>query len=175
MKRYYKMKKEKSLLILPAALLIPVAAYSDVKIGIFDLQRALFETEAWEMVQSEIEAEIDSDRTTSEILLEELQGLQSQLERDAATLSTNEVQKIHEEGRVKQLRLQQISTRILDIVQTRQQSFLERYRQSLSEAIDEVYTEGEYDIILNSDSVVMFGFSFDITGSVTAKLNESIL
>lgn len=168
------MKKVKHLVITILLLITPVAAYSDIKIGIFDLERALFETEAWKLIQSEIQAEIESDRTASETLVDELQGLQSQLERDGPTLSTNEIQRLQEEGRVKQLRLQQIGARIQGIVQTRQQTFLEMYRQSLSEAIDEVFTEGEYDIILNSDSAIMYGFNFDITGSVTAKLNESI-
>ena len=45
-------------------------------------------------------------------------------------------------------------------------------RQNLGTAIETVVREGGYNLVLNADSVAFFDNAYDITGKVTAELNE---
>ena len=50
--------------------------------------------------------------------------------------------------------------------------FLESYRSLLGEALNEIYTEGDCDLIPRSDNIAASGFTYNVTFDVTAKLNE---
>ena len=89
-------------------------------------------------------------------------------------MTETEIQRLTEEGQFKQLRIQQIGERVQTSLRETQNNFLERYRQLIGDAINEIYEQGAYDVILRSESVVVSGFSFDVTPNVTAKLNELI-
>ena len=65
-----------------------------------------------------------------------------------------------------------ISERVQAALQERNQAFIDSMRENLSTAIQSVVEEGGYTIVLNADSVAFFDNAFDITGKVTAKLNE---
>ena len=60
------------------------------------------------------------------------------------------------------------------MLQSSQNQFLERYRSLLSEALSEIYTEGDCELILQSVSIAASGFTYNITFEVMAKLNELI-
>ena len=70
--------------------------------------------------------------------------------------------------------LQQIGGRVKSTLQSSQNQFLESYRSLLGEALNEIYTEGDCDLILRSDNIAASGFSCNVTFEVTAKLNELI-
>jgi outer membrane protein len=72
----------------------------------------------------------------------------------------------------KQAQMQVIAERLQNAWQQRQQAFVERMRQSLGQAIEAVVEEGDYDIVLNAESVAYFDNAYNITTLVTAKLNE---
>ena len=60
------------------------------------------------------------------------------------------------------------------MLQSSQNQFLERYRSLLSEALREIYTEGDRELILRSVSIAASGFTYNVTSEGTAKLNELI-
>lgn len=62
--------------------------------------------------------------------------------------------------------------RVQGALQERNQSFIDSMRQNLGAAIQAVVQEGGYTLVLNADSVAFFDNVYDITGKVTAKLNE---
>ncbi|MDP6537429.1 MAG: OmpH family outer membrane protein [Gammaproteobacteria bacterium] len=149
-------------------------AIAQASIGVFDLNRALFETDAWKAELETLEGQFAEEQATVVQLRAELEELFATIEVNAPTFTETQIQRLQEEGQFKQLRIQQIGERVQSSLRDTQNNFLERYRQLLGDAINEVYEEGDYDFILRSESVVVSGFSFDVTPEVTAKLNEMI-
>lgn len=148
--------------------------YAHANIGVFDLNRALFETVAWQERLRALETELQEDTDAASTLTQELQELQQQIATNAPVLSASELRRLQEEGQVKQLRLQQIGERVQSVLRDSQNDFIDQYRDLVGTAITEVYEEGEYDLILKADSIVVSGFTFDVTSEVTAKLNNLI-
>ncbi len=148
--------------------------FAHATIGVLDINQALFNTDAWKQQVQELESTFSEDQSTADSLRQELQELQENLRINAPTFTLNEIQRIQEEAQFKQLQFQQIGERVQSTLKTSQNQFLERYRNLLGEALNEIYAEGGYDFILRSESVVVSGFTYDITSEVTAKLNELI-
>ncbi len=155
-------------------LFVAKQAVAHATIGVFDLNRAVFATEAWQTEMRTLEATFQEDQETADGLREELAELMNNLETNAPVLSIAEMQRLQEEGQVKQMQLQRIGERVQAALRDTQNAFIERYRSLLGDAINEVYEEGGYDLILRSESVVVSGFSYDITAEVTTTLNDMI-
>ena len=166
--------KKLTVIVSLLALLAPNVLFAHATIGVFDLNRALFETEAWKQQVTRLEQELLEETDSANVLTGELAELEENLQVNAPTSTAIEIQRIREEMQFKQLQIQQIGENVQTVFRNSQSSFLDRYRQLLGNAINEVYEEGSYDIILKADSVVISGFTYDITSEVTAKLNEFI-
>lgn len=149
-------------------------ALAHATIGIFDINRALFETDAWKNRLESLEQEFVEEQATVDGLRAELAELFENIETNSATLTATELQRLQEESQFTQLRIQQIGERVQASLRATQNNFLEQYRGLLGEALNEVYEEGAYDFILKADSVVAAGFTLDVTPRVTARLNELI-
>lgn len=143
-------------------------------IGVFDLDRALFETDAWNSRLKALELEFSEEQATVDGLRTELAELFKNIEINSPTMTETELLRFREEGQFKQLRIQQIGERVQASLKTTQNNFLEQYRSLLGEAINEIYESGSFDFILRAESVVISGFTYDVTPKVTARLNELI-
>lgn len=167
--------KKLSILVCLIALVASNTVFAHATIGVFNLERALFETDAWKQELAGLEGVFQEEQETASSLRNEIAELQTNLEINAPTLTAIELQRIVEEGQFKRLQLQQIGERVQTALRSSQASFLDRYRQLLGDAVNEVYEEGGYDLILRSESVVISGFTYDITSEVLAKLNQFII
>jgi len=143
-------------------------------IGIFDLNRALFETDAWKSRLESLEQEFSEEQATVDTLRRELEEIFADIEANAPTMTETALSRLREEGQFRQLRIQQIGERVQTSLRESQNLFLEQNRQLLGQAINKVFEEGSYDFILRSESVVVSGFTLDVTPAVTAELNELI-
>jgi Skp family chaperone for outer membrane proteins len=141
---------------------------------VLDINEALFNTEAWLQQVEQLESDFSEDQSAADSLRQELLDLQENLQVNMPTLTSTEMQRIQEEVQFKQLKFQQIGERVKSTLQSSQNQFLERYRNLLGEALNEIYTEGGYDFILRSDSIAVSGFTYNVTSEVTAKLNKLI-
>ncbi len=168
------MKSLGSIGVLFFVTLFSTAVFAHATIGVFDLNRAVFSTEAWQSELRELETTFSEDQQTADMLREELATLMEEIETNAPVLTVAEIQRLQEEGQAKQMQLQRIGERVQQAVQSSQNAFIERYRSLLGDAINEIYEEGNYDLILRSESLVISGFTFDVTANVTARLNEKI-
>lgn len=161
-------------LALVCSLLISNIAMAHATIGIFDLNRALFETEAWKSRLEVLEREFSEEQATVATLRTELEEIFANIEANAPTMTETALMRLQEEGQFRQLRIQQIGERVQTSLRESQNLFLEQNRQLLGQAINKVFEEGAYDFILRSESVVVSGFTLDVTAEVTAELNELI-
>ena len=167
------MKIVKTLMLLAGVALLPATALGqDAKIGIINLEQALFNSEAARGVQEELRAEFSTDERRAQTLQEELVALQDKFRQDEAIMSESEKRQMNADAQEKQLQLQLISERVQQALQEKNQQFIESMRQTLTEAITDVVAEGGYDLILNAASAAYADPVLDITPKVTAKINE---
>lgn len=149
-----------------------VALAQQPVIGVVNLEQALFNSQAAKEVQAAIQEEFSDDQQRAERLNNELRDLVARAQRDESIMSESEKRKINSDAQEKQVQLQLISERVQGAVQERNQSFIDSMRQNLGAAIQSVVQEGGYTLVLNADSVAFFDNVYDISGKVTAKLNE---
>ncbi len=161
------------LLVCAAFLLVSGAALAqEPVVGVVNLEQALFNSTAAQELQAVIQEEFKDDQTRAETLNTELTELVEKAQRDESIMSDAEKRKVSSDAQEKQVQLQMISERVQAALQERNQAFIDSMRENLSAAIQSVVEEGGYNIVLNADSVAFFDNAYDITGKVTAKLNE---
>ncbi len=161
------------LLVCVAFLLVSGAALAqEPVVGVVNLEQALFNSTAAQELQAVIQEEFKDDQTRAETLNTELTELVEKAQRDESIMSDAEKRKLSSDAQEKQVQLQMISERVQAALQERNQAFIDSMRENLSAAIQSVVEEGGYNIVLNADSVAFFDNAYDITGKVTAKLNE---
>ncbi|MCB1648081.1 MAG: OmpH family outer membrane protein [Pseudomonadales bacterium] len=141
-------------------------------IGVVNLEQALFNSQAAQELQAQIQEEFRDDQQRAERLNTELRELVERAQRDESIMSDSEKRKINSDAQEKQVQLQMISERVQGALQERNQAFIDSMRQNLGAAIQAVVEEGGYTIVLNADTVAFFDNVYDITGKVTAKINE---
>ena len=141
-------------------------------IGVVNLEQALFNSQAAQELQAEINTEFADDQSRADRLNTELRELAERAQRDESIMSDSEKRKISSDAQEKQVQLQMIAERVQGALQQRNQSFIDSQRQNLGSAIEAVVKEGGYNLVLNADSVAFFDNAYDITAQVTAKLNE---
>jgi len=161
------------ILILCCSIMVPSIAWTqDSKIGIVNLEQALFNSEAAQGVQAELQAELSSDEQRAQALQQELVALQERFQQDEAIMSEAEIRQMNADAQEKQLQLQLISERVQQVFQEKNQEFIEGMRPTLTNAISDVVAEGGYDLVLNASGVAYSDPVLDITARVTAKINE---
>ena len=166
----------KTIKYLIAALLLAAISQSalaqDTKIGILNPLRALFASDAAQVIQQELEAELAPDQERATELSEELNTLAEEFQQNEAVMTEDEVRRMNSNAQDLQVQLQLIQERVQTALNERNQQFLESMQQQLADAVSEVVAEGGFDLILNADSAPYFDQVLDITARVTAKLNE---
>ena len=148
------------------------AAAQDTKIGVLNALQALFNSDAAQIVQTELEQEFAVDTARAEELTDQLQGLQEEYQQNEAVMTEDEIRRMNANAQDLQVQLQLIQERVQQALQEKNQQFLASMQQELAAAVTDVVAEGGFDLILNADSAPYFAPVLDITARVTAKLNE---
>lgn len=170
----YKVNIHKKFIGLFGLLLIGQTSFAqDTKIGVINLEQALFNSEAAAVIQAEIRTDFSEDEARVQSLAEELTQLQEDFQRDQATLSEEEIRRRGADAQDLQVQLQLIQERVQAALAERNQAFIEEMREPLAAAVNDVVAEGGFDLVLNAATATYFAPVLDITARVTAKLNES--
>ena len=168
------MKTLKNFAILFTAALISQGAFAqDTKIGVINAIQALFNSEAAQVIQAELEQEFSADEARATALTEQLTTLRDNFQQNEAVMSAEEKRRMNSEAQDLNVQLQLIGERIQTAIQQKNQEFVQAKQRDLAAAVTDVVAEGGFDLILNADSAPYFAPVLDITAKVTAKLNEN--
>ncbi|NBQ71911.1 MAG: OmpH family outer membrane protein [Gammaproteobacteria bacterium] len=148
------------------------AVAQDTKIGVLNALQALFNSDAAQVVQTELEQEFALDEARATELTEQLQSLQSEYQQNEAVMTEDEIRRMNANAQDLQVQLQLIQERVQQALQEKNQQFLASMQNELAAAVTDVVAEGGFDLILNADTAPYFAPVLDITARVTAKLNE---
>ena len=149
-------------------------AQDGVKIGVLNPLQALFNSDAAQVIQQELNTEFAPDQERAQQLNDELAAIAEEFQQNEAVLSDEEKRRMNSNAQDLQVQLQLIAERLQQAVQERNQAFVQANQQQLATAVSDVVAEGGYDLVVNSDSVPYFAPVLDITARVTAKLNENL-
>ncbi len=167
-------KTVKSVIVTLSLLLFAQGAFAqDTKIGVLNALQALFNSDAAQVVQQELEQEFALDEQRASELTEQLQALQEEYQQNEAVMTEEEIRRMNSSAQDLQVQLQLIQERVQQALQEQNQAFLESMQEELARAVTDVVAEGGFDLILNVDSAPYFAPVLDITARVTAKLNEN--
>lgn len=146
----------------------------DTKIGVLNPLAALFNSDAAQIVQAEIEDEFGPDEERARELQEQLRTLQEEYQQNEAVMTEEEIRRMNSRAQDLQVQLQLIGERLQTALQEANQEFIQSMQEELTQAVSDVVAEGGFDLILNAESAPYFAPVLDITPRVTAKLNENI-
>ena len=164
----------KSVIVTLSLLLFAQGAFAqDTKIGVLNALQALFNSDAAQVVQQELEQEFALDEQRASELTQQLQSLQEEYQQNEAVMTEEEIRRMNSSAQDLQVQLQLIQERVQQALQEQNQAFLESMQEELARAVTDVVAEGGFDLILNVDSAPYFAPVLDITARVTAKLNEN--
>lgn len=163
---------KKALLIVVFALFAQSALAQAPTIGIINLEQALFNTEAARELEANVRQELGDDEARLERLNNELRELIERAQRDESILSESDMRRLNADAQEKQVQLQMVAERLQEAWEERQQVFVNSMRQYLGQAIEYVVDNGGYDLVFNAEQVAYFDNSYNITGQVTARINE---
>ena len=150
------------------------ALAQDTKIGVLNPLRALFASDAAQIIQQELEADLAPDQERATALSEQLNALAEEFQQNEAIMTEDEKRRMNSDAQDLQVQLQLIQERVQTALNERNQLFLESMQEQLANAVSEIVAEGGFDLILNTESSPYFAPVLDITARVTAKLNELI-
>lgn len=143
------------------------------KIGVLNALQALFNSDAAQIVQEELEQEFAEDEQRATELTQQLQSIQQEFQQNEAVMTDEQKRRMNSNAQDLQVQLRLIQERVQKALQEQNQAFVQSMQNELATAVTEVVAEGGYDLILNADAAPYFAPVLDITALVTAKLNEA--
>ena len=107
------MNTRKNLLVgLTLAFFAQGAVAQDTKIGVLNALQALFNSDAAQVVQTELEQEFALDEARATELTEQLQSLQSEYQQNEAVMTEDEIRRMNANAQDLQVQLQLIQERV---------------------------------------------------------------
>ena len=88
------------------------AVAQDTKIGVLNALQALFNSDAAQVVQTELEQEFALDEARATELTEQLQSLQSEYQQNEAVMTEDEIRRMNANAQDLQVQLQLIQERV---------------------------------------------------------------
>lgn len=171
------MQINKAIVVILACVVLGFGLGADKKpitIGVVDLDQAVLSTEEGKAARNELERRAREAETELKPMIEEVQGIMAEYQKQEAVRSDEWKQD-------KQLEVQGLRSRI-EFKQKEVQSQLEVHRErlvaplrtKLAEVVDEIGREEGYSLILmrNAPGVIYSRETLDITELVIKKFNE---
>lgn len=166
------MRKVTGPLCLGLLCLLAVPAQA-AEVAVLDWREALLSSDAAQRSMSELESRIGSQQQQAQSLGEELQQLQQRLQQDGAVMSDSERQSLMQEGQQKEQQFVELRQQVMQAQQQAEQAFLEESEPKLEQAVDEVISRHNIDILVDPHGILHSNQDLpNLTGEVTQILNS---
>jgi len=149
-------------------------AYADktLKVGVADADAAFASSTHAEKISIKLEQEFGPTQTDLKSLENEIIKMEERFVKDAAIMGESESRRLQQELNEKKSRLKFEYYEMQRKLQARQQELSGPYIKMVKEVIDEIKTEGNYDLILHKQTVLFSRDEYDLTKQITEKLNK---
>jgi Skp family chaperone for outer membrane proteins len=155
--------------------LVPLsqAAYSQTKVGVVSLQRAVLATAEIKKAQAEMEAKYRPRQQAMEKLQREIDGIKQQLQVNAGKLTPAAETDLTSQGQFKQRQLQRMNDDLQADVNAERQQILGGSSQRMQEVVRKLADEKGLDVVVDVQGTVFFKPALDITSDAITAYDKA--
>jgi len=149
------------------------AGFSQVKVGIVSLQRAVLETAEIKKASADMETKYRPRQQAMEKLQKEIQGIQQQLQSNAGKLTQAAEADLNAQIQHKQRELQRMNEDLQADVTAERNDILGTSTRKMSEIVRKLADEKGLDVVVEAQSIVFFKPALDITTDAIAAYDKA--
>lgn len=146
-------------------------AYAESDIVVMNYQSVLFNSAAAIDAQNDLSEVLRPGQDQLNDIAQQIQTRQSRLETDKDILTEEEIQKFQQELQILAANQSQLSNRIQQIQQQKQQEFIEQYRPAVREIVSGYVADNGVSLVLDSQAVLWNEDMPDITETILASFD----
>ena len=157
---------------LAAGCLAPIG-FSQTKVGVVSLQRAVLETAEIKKASAEMEAKYKPRQQAMEKLQQDLQGIQQQLQSNAGKLTAIAESDLNAQAQQKQRELQRMNEDLQADVNAERNDILAASGKKMQEVVRKLADEKGLDVVVDVQSTVFFKPALDLTAEAVAAYDKA--
>jgi outer membrane protein len=155
--------------------LVPLsqAAFSQTKVGVVSLQRAVLETAEIKKASADMETKYRPRQQQMEKLQRDLDGINQQLQANAGKLTDAAAADLRAQGQIKQRQLQRLSDDLQADVNAERNEILGACSRRMQEVVRKIADEKGLDVVVDIQSTVFFKPALDLTAESVAAYDKA--
>jgi len=154
-------------------LLVCGSASAEMKIGYLNFTRVLEDSPQYAAARKSLQAEKEQKERDLNAKIEQLKKLEEKAKRDAAVMSSAEVQRLERDIRTRQRKLKNTADEYNDEMSLRLNEERKKLYLHIKEVVRKIGKEEGFDLIVTPESVAYANDKIDITDKVLSRLNRS--
>lgn len=154
-----------------AGLMLQAAAHAG-KVGVVDMERALFLSEAAKISIREFEKDNQADLDKLRSIEGELVKMKERLEKEGDVMSNDDRRKLANSYEEKSTEFKFYARKLQQLEQTWKRDFFQTQLPDLERHLKAIIDEGGYDIVLQAGAAIYTAPSADLTKALLDRLNS---
>ena len=150
---------------------LPVSAGVDYRIAVIDPTRIVEQSPQYKAARVELQKEVDDREQKLGEQQKQIAELQEKLERDAALMSEEEIQRLKGDIRNRDRKVKYAQAEFREDFSLRQNELRTKLAKQVEEVVAELAREEKIDLIL-SEGLVYFSKRIDISDKVVERLKK---
>jgi outer membrane protein len=161
------------LLVCSALFAICQAAPAQVKVGVINLQRAVFESAEIKKADAQMTATFKPRQDKIEQLQKEIAALSQQLQSSGGKLSATAEAELQVQGQRKQRDLQRLQDDLQADAQSYRNDVLSKSSQKMTDVVKKLAEEKGLDLVVDTSSTLYFKPALEITTDAIAAYDKA--
>jgi outer membrane protein len=154
-----------------AATALPATAV-DYVIAVIDPNRVVEQSPQYEAAREELQGQLNEREQDLAAQQAQLDELQKKLDRDAALMSSEEVQRLQNDIRARDRKLKYAQAEAREDITLRQNQMRIKLGKQVEEVVTELAKERKIDLIVSGEDVFYFSKRIDISDDVVERMKQ---
>lgn len=150
---------------------VPAAA-AEVVVAVIDPNRVVEQSPQYEAARQELQQEVLEREQQLLDQQEQLTKLQERLEKDAALMSSEEIQRLRNDIRNRDRKLKYAQAEAREDLTLRQNEMRTKLGKQVEEVVTELAREKQIDVIVSGEDVFYFSERIDISNEVVERMRK---
>jgi len=148
------------------------AAIAEVVVAVIDPNRVVEQSPQYEAARQELQQEVLEREQQLLDQQEQLTKLQEKLEKDAALMSSEEIQRLRNDIRNRDRKLKYAQAEAREDLTLRQNEMRTKLGKQVEEVVTELAREKQIDVIVSGEDVFYFSERIDISDEVVERMRN---
>jgi outer membrane protein len=160
-------------LVCSALLFVCHVAAAQTKVGVINLQRAVFESAEIKKANDQMQATFKPRQDKIEQLQKELSGIAQQLQSSGGKLTPQAESDLQAQGTKKQRELQRLQEDLQNDVQNYRNDILTRSSTKMTDVVKKLAEAKGLDLVVDSSTALYFKDALDLTNDAIASYDKA--